>query len=381
MRVLHVHSGNLYGGVETLLRTLALCGEPRRGLTRPATETHFALCFEGRLLDELTAAGASAHVLGGARVSRPFSVWRARRALGSLLRGTRFDVVVCHSPWTQMVFGPAVRESGLPLVFWMHAPADGRHWLERWARRTTPDLVVCNSRFTAATLPALYPRARAEVVYCPVAPPDASHAAPCERERVREELGTPPDATVIIQVSRMEEWKGQRLHLEALGRLREVPGWVCWMVGGGQRPSEVKYAEELCAAARRLGVAGRVRFPGARGDVSRLLAAADIFCQPNTGPEPFGLAFVEAMLARLPVVTAAHGGAPEVVDESCGVLVAPGDASALASALRQLIEGGALRRELGAGGYARAREVCDPATQVARLGELFSTVTRRRAVA
>lgn len=375
-RVLHVHSGNLYGGVETLLRTLAsgreLC---------PAMETHFALCFEGRLKDELEAVGAPAHMLVGARVSRPVSVWRARRALGEVLGHTPFDVVVCHSAWSQVVFGPAVRAAGLPLVFWMHAPAEGRHWLERWARRRTPDLVVCNSRFTASTLDALYPRARAEVLYCPVAPHDASHTTPEEGVRVREELETHAEATVIIQVSRMEEWKGHALHLEALGLLRDVPGWRCWMVGGGQRPEEVRYAEELKETAARLGIAERVRFAGERADVARLLSAADIFCQPNTNPEPFGITFVEAMLARRPVVTTAHGGAREIVDETCGLLVEPGDAPALASALRVLIERREHARELGAGGHERARLLCDPTTQTARLAELFSSVTRRRAVA
>ena len=50
-----------------------------------------------------------------------------------------------------------------------------------------------------------------------------------------------------------------------------------------------------------------------------LLAAADLFCQPNTAPEPFGLSLVEALQAGLPVVTSGIGGACEIVDASCGV--------------------------------------------------------------
>jgi glycosyltransferase involved in cell wall biosynthesis len=66
LKVLHVHSGNLYGGVETMLATLARERGACAGL-----ESRFALCFEGRLKDELLATGASVHVLGAARVSRP----------------------------------------------------------------------------------------------------------------------------------------------------------------------------------------------------------------------------------------------------------------------------------------------------------------------
>ena len=121
----------------------------------------------------------------------------------------------------------------------------------------------------------------------------------------------------------MEAWKGHRLLLEALGRLRHVPGWVLWVAGGAQRPYEARYLAELEAQATELGIRGRVRFLGQRSDVPRLLRAADIHCQPNLGPEPFGIAFIEALQARLPVVTTAMGGPLEIIDGSCGVLVAP----------------------------------------------------------
>ena len=115
----------------------------------------------------------------------------------------------------------------------------------------------------------------------------------------------------------MESWKGHALHLDALAHLRDLPDWRCWIVGGAQRPHEVAYETMLRRRADTLGLAERVVFTGHRTDVARLLAAADIQCQPNTGPEPFGITFVEAMAAGLPVVTTAMGGALEIVDDSC----------------------------------------------------------------
>jgi glycosyltransferase involved in cell wall biosynthesis len=185
------------------------------------------------------------------------------------------------------------------------------------------------------------------------------------REAVRAELKTAPEAVVVIQVSRMEEWKGHRLHLKALARLAGVAGWTCWMVGGAQRPHEIRYLEALRAESAALGIGPRVNFLGQRSDVARLLAAADI--QPNTGPEPFGITFIEALYARLPVVTTSIGGAVEIVDASCGMLVAPDDPAALAGALRGLIEDGELRARLGAAGPARAAALCDPAREMVRL--------------
>jgi glycosyltransferase involved in cell wall biosynthesis len=196
-----------------------------------------------------------------------------------------------------------------------------------------------------------------------------------DRSDLRNELNTPEDATVIIQVSRMEAWKGHILHLDALGLLREVPNWICWQVGGCQRPHEAQYLEQLKSATRRLGISGRVRFLGQRSDVPRLLAAADVHCQPNIGPEPFGITFIEALFSRLPVVTTALGGACEIVDESCGILVSPGHAGELASTLKQLIQDPIHRQKLGAGGPARALKLCNPATQLPWLNEVLSETT------
>jgi glycosyltransferase involved in cell wall biosynthesis len=358
-RVLHVNSGNLYGGVETILATLA-----RLKSLCPAMEPDFALCFEGRLSEELKAAGSTAHFLGNVRISRPWTVWRARRRLRAILSRERFDLVICHMPWSMAVFGPAVRASGQRLGFWAHTFHAGQSWLERLARRTPPDVVVACSRFAEAGVDNLFPQAPREVIYPPL---DLNEPADRRRSRssVRGGLNTAEDAVVIVQVSRMEAWKGQQAHLEALARIKNLPTpWVCWMVGGAQRPEEREYLESLRKQAEILGLAERVRFLGQRSDVPVLLGAADIFCQPNLTPEPFGIVFVEALWAALPVVSFALGGALEIVDDSCGLLIPPGDVEGLAAGLGSLIEQAGLRATLGRGGPARAARLSDPATQM-----------------
>jgi glycosyltransferase involved in cell wall biosynthesis len=365
MRVLHIGAGNLYGGVETVLVTLA-----RLRALCPELEPEFALCFKGRAADEIAATNAPLHILGEVRTRRPLSVLRARGRLKALVARRRFDAVICHSPWAQAIFAPAVRSADVPLVFWLHDAPSGNHWLERWASKARPDLAICSSRFNAAALGYVYPRAQAAVVYCPVARPSPRHYH--EREAVRAELETPSDATVVIQVSRMEEWKGHRLHLNALARLRDEPQWACWMVGGAQRPHEQRYLDTLRAQAIALGIADRIRFVGQRGDVGRLLAAADIHCQPNTGAEPFGITFIEALYSGLPVVTTAIGGAVEIINDACGILVPPNDPTALASALGRLIEDREERERLGAAGPDRAASLCDPHAQLTRLHAILA---------
>jgi glycosyltransferase involved in cell wall biosynthesis len=378
IRVLHLTAGNLYGGVETLQLTLAKC----RHLA-PDMEPHFGLCFRGRLWDELAAVGAPLHDFGAVRVSRPWTVVRARRRLKEVLRRTGFDVVVSHSSWPHAIFGPVARRAGARLAYMVHGEVNPGHWLDRWASWARPSVVLPNSNFVAASAARLFRQSRLETMYYPIAAPAEMDTAVVRKE-VREALGTPERAVVILQASRLERWKGQALHLEALGQLRALAGWEAWFAGGPQKAGEARFLAELHALAGRLGVADRVRFLGQRSDVPRLMAAADLFCQPNLGPEPFGIVFVEALYAGLPVVATAFGGAAEIVTEACGLLAAPGDAGGVAAELAGLIVDPVRRQALGVAGPARARELCDPAAQLARLSALLgkpADATGARAVA
>ncbi len=365
MRVLHLAAGNLFGGVERVLVTLAKL----RHLA-PEMEPEFGLNFRGRLGDELAATGVLVHDLGAVRCRRPWAVVAARRRLRTLLEARGYGVVVAHGCWPHAVFAPTVHVAGVRLVTFAHDALAGRHRLERWAARTPPDCVLANSRYTLGTVPRVFPSVPAAVAYLPVEA--AAPRDPDDASRLRREFDTPPGDVVVMHASRLERWKGAAVLVEALGRLADVPGWKLWLAGGAQKPGEAAYLAELRHAAQRHGIAPRVRFLGHRDDVPRLLHAADLFCQPNAAPEPFGVALVEALAAGLPVVTSSLGGAAEVVTPACGVFVEPGDAAALAAVLRRLIADESERQRLGAAGPGQARKLCDPAVTIPRLHRLLA---------
>ena len=363
IRVLHIVPGKLFGGVETTLLTVARFRD-----TCPEMTTEVAVCTPGRLSEQLMEFGTAVHVLGEVRARRPLTVRRGRRKLHDLLRSKRFNIVLCHMPWVLAIFGPVVRSEGIALAYGAHNPWGGHHWTERWASLTRPDLAICVSRFLAADISKVYPGLLSEVVYNPSAPIKSLDKS--ERQKVRNEVGAAEEATVIAQVSRMQLGKGHQICLEALGSIRDLPGWECWQIGGPQTPGEFEYLQALLRQAARLGIAERVRFWGFRPDVDRILGAADIYCQPNdTFLEGLGNTFIEAMRAGLPVVTTAIGAAPEVVDENCGVLLAPGNASTLAAILEKLILDPVLRGRLANGGRRRANALFAPEIQIPRLCE------------
>jgi len=357
-RVLHLTSGNLYGGIERLLSTLA-----RLKHLAPEMEPEFGLCFQAQMWNELAQIGVPHYDLSPVRVSRFWTVWRARRNLKRLLQTHTFDVVVTHGCWPHALFAPVVRAAKLRLVNWVHDAPKGKHWSERWASLTPPDAIIVNSQYTASSVATVFPNVPHEVVYIPV----ESNVLPdrtAVRTRLRAELNTSPESVVILMASRMEAWKGGAVLLQALAKLATVPGWVAWIAGGPQRPAEHEFYESLQQIAQTSGIADRVRFLGHRSDVPGLMASADLYCQPNTGAEPFGLAFIEALASGLPVVTSDFGGGREIVDASCGILVPPGDVNAVANGLSGLIANAERRHQLGEAAPRRASALCSPSLQL-----------------
>ena len=370
VKLLQIYSGSVFDGIGSVIATLA-----RHRSHSPRIEFLHALCFPGQLAEELTAAGTPPVIIGPVRTRYPWQVWLARRRLAELIRREKPDSVMCHGPWSHALFGPEARNAGIPLIFWMHNQATGNWWPERATARHPPDLVICNSQYTASTLPKLCSRPPVplhRILPCPVSPP--AEDARFSRTALRTEFNTPLDAQVIIQVSRMEAWKGHRQLLRALGALREMPDWIAWFAGGAQLPHETEYLGSLRDEAQRLGIEERVRFLGHRRDVARLLAASDVFCQPNESSEPFGIVFIEALYAGLPVIATNIGGAPDIVNHSCGQLVPPESPEALANALRETLSSGAFREKCALAGPRRASGISAPEGILAKLEEMLLSV-------
>jgi len=127
----------------------------------------------------------------------------------------------------------------------------------------------------------------------------------------------------------------------ALARIADAP-WTLTILGDGpQRPAVAAAFAHFPES--RLRWAGEMELPA----VAEHLAAADIFVWPGTG-EAYGIAYLEAQAAGLPVVAQAAAGVPTVVrHEVTGLLTPPGDDAAYAAAIVRLVEEAHLRRRLG----------------------------------
>ena len=138
--------------------------------------------------------------------------------------------------------------------------------------------------------------------------------------------------TRVITVANLRPEKNHETLIAAADLLSaDFPDVEFQIVGDGPRRSEL----EALVRSRRLD--DRVSFLGHREDVGRLLSEASIFALPSRS-EAFPNGAIEAMAAGLPVVASAVGGLLDLIEHGrTGLLIEPGNPTALADALRQLL--------------------------------------------
>jgi glycosyltransferase involved in cell wall biosynthesis len=153
--------------------------------------------------------------------------------------------------------------------------------------------------------------------------------------------------------------------------------WELLCVGSLERdPAE---AAALHQAIARHGLGARVTLAGEWPPerLGEAYQAADIFVLASF-LEGYGMAFAEALAHGLPIVATRGGAIPDTVPESAGLLVPPGDAPALAAALRRLLTDAALRRELAAGAASAGATLPSWDDTVRLWGEAFDRLVRDR---
>ncbi len=157
-----------------------------------------------------------------------------------------------------------------------------------------------------------------------------------------EWFGCPPDALIVGSVGWLTDIKGHKYLIEAVSKLKkDFPSLHLVIVGSGDRHDALLQQAELA------GILDAVHFLGHRDDVEACLAGMDLFVLPSLN-EGMGRALVEAMAAGLPVIASRVGGIPAVIShEHTGLLVPPGNADALADAIRRLLDRPDWARQLG----------------------------------
>lgn len=356
VRVLHAVESLGLGGLERVVEVLAI--RASRGF---AVEV-LALAEGGRMADQLKAAGIAVHRLA-LRDYYPGSVLRAARALV----GARPDVLHTHGHFAGVVGRLAARLVGLrAVVHHLHTVDDTlrrRHLrMERLLGRVTRRVLCCSSCVARHARQDLgLPDTLLEVV------PNGVQPAPLiGRAEARRLLSDPP-SPVVGCVGSLRPHKGQSVLLRAFASLPDErrAGSLVLVGEGPERP-------RLERLARELGIADRLRMPGERADVRRLLAGFDLLVAPSIGREGLGVAVLEGMDAGLPVIASRVGGLPEVVaDGLTGLLIPEDDPAALAEAMARILARPDRGAAFGAEGRRRVESHFRAAPMVRRVESIY----------
>lgn len=333
------------------------------------------------LQQQLEAADIKLHFLGKGPGLDPKVIPR----LGGLLAGRQPQLVHTHLhvlkyllPARVLRRQPPFLQRGplsLPIVHTLHnlaqheAVATDRAVQRLAFRRAVVPVAIGDA--VADSVQQVYGFRPAEII--PNGVDVAAHVAPPgSRARLRAELGLAEHTPVLLAVGRLNPQKDHRSLLDALADPRLAGLGAHLLVAG-----DGELRDDLLARAADLGLTGRVHFLGLRQDVPALLAAADLFVL-SSRYEGNPLVVMEALAAGRAVVATAVGCVPELVDDSCGRLVAPGDPAALASAVAELAADPALARRLGEAGGRRARDRFDLPVMAAAYAQLFTRLLAGR---
>ncbi|SHL24843.1 phosphatidylinositol alpha-mannosyltransferase [Pseudonocardia thermophila] len=307
----------------------------------------------GPVPDFVTSAGRALGLPYNGSVARvafgPLSYARVRRWLAE----HRFDVLHLHEPTTLSLSALALTLADGPVVATFHTATDRSRALRALVGVAQPLMERVTARIAVSATAR-----RVQVEHLGGDAVEIPNGVDVAGLATAEPLDVP--RPTIGFLGRFEEpRKGMPVLLDACRRLARTRPDVRLLVVGPGDP----------AALADAGVP--VTALGAVDDATkaRALRAMDVFCAPNLGGESFGMVLTEAMAAGAPVVASDLDGFAAVLAGN-GVLVPPGDAAALASALDDLLGDPARRAALAEAGRARAAAFAWP-TVAARVVQVY----------
>jgi glycosyltransferase involved in cell wall biosynthesis len=341
-----------------------------------------ALLSNGPLASELATAGVKTYLIeaGGGLVNARKESLSMGGALESvvptvmrlvkLIQEVDADVVHCNSLKADLLGGIAGRLVGVPVIWHIrdriaddYLPAKMVKLL-RFMANAVPTHVIANSRATLETV-RLFDAANSSVIYSGLDLDPYLRIGPKTSGPVRVGI-----------VGRLAPWKGQHVFLQAAALVRkQFPGAVFQMVGSPLF-SETEYEKRLHAQAKSLGIEDVTEFTGHRKDVPELLAQMDVVVHASTTAEPFGQVAVLAMAAGRPLVATAGGGILEsVIHGKTGLLVAMGDASAMAAAIVSILSDSDLAASLSNDGRMRVMDLFTISKTAGQTMQLYDRLT------
>lgn len=327
----------------------------------------------------------------GPKSLRDMAVFPCRSArcalhLAEIVRGRHVRLIYINGPRCLWAGALAGRLTGVPTLFHLHLtltrPAD--RLVAVLGVRQVTKIIACSGS-AAAGLPQSGSALgrKLEVIYNPVrrwpsAPSPILPRLPVDRAESNSRAAARPVVGVVGRITRA---KGQHVALGAIGELvRRGLSPLAVFVGATDRhnPADEAYLRALQQRSHSLGVTAHVWWAGYQENPGPFYQIFDVLVVPTTTSEGLPMVALEAMHCGVPVIGSDVRGITEIVRHGHnGFLVPPGDESALAARLEQVIADRQLRRCLSAGALATLNVVGEAAENSRFSIEGFGRAVRR----
>ena len=360
--VAHFLDSSTYGGCEEVI--LTLLGGLDKERWRPLLFHHDSPGI-ARLLREVKNLGIDCRAVPSTMgQSRTMVMWK----LLVELRAVRPKIVHVHLNWPlacrhALIAARLSRVPGIVATAHIYGAVSSERWA--WLKRRVHSAAVDRYVAVSTEIGELFckelrlPRSKVRVVHNGIRLADFErsfdHAMHGNSERG---IALP----IVFTPARLHRQKGHEYLLHAATM---VPNATFLLAGDGPE------RERLHRLASELRLLERVKFLGQREDVPQLLRDCDVFVPPSLY-EGLPLTVLEAMAACKPVVATAIGGTKEaVIHGKTGILVPPGDANALASGIRTVLEDHNYATRLANAGSARVKQLFSSERMVAGVTDIY----------
>jgi glycosyltransferase involved in cell wall biosynthesis len=346
INVLHLIDTGGPGGAETVFLRVATDLDPER------FRAVAAVSRAGWLSERLEERGLRPEIVPA---SGSINI-RYLRSILALAKRHRIDVILAHLYGSAIYASLAGLAARIPVVSVLHGQSDvdsgGRlsslkaAAVRHGSRRT----VFVSEQLRDALASSLrLPASRCVVIPNGV---DTVQFSPGRDDSIRRSLGLGPETVLIGAIGNIRAPKAYDVLLAAAHRLVQRGLPVHFVIAGENSGA---LGTQLLEQRRKLGLEARTTFLGLRADVSTVLHNLDIFAL-SSRTEGFSIACIEAMACGIPVVATRSGGPQQILTDTTGLLVAPGNPEELAQGIEALVLDPARRRQLAVAGPVRVRE-------------------------
>jgi glycosyltransferase involved in cell wall biosynthesis len=293
-------------------------------------------------------------------------IYKARK----LIRAYKITALQSHGYKAALVAWCLRWLTGVPWIAFAHGyTSENRrmafyNYLDQWLLKRADRVLVVSNATGAVLQKAGVPDDRIRVVRNAIDPSD--YRLDVNAGEFRRSVSVADDELLVGVIGRLSPEKGHKVFIRAFRQLaNQVPKVRAVIVGEGPE------LETLKTAIREADLEKQIHLAGYIFDTSPIYAALDLVVIPSLS-EGLPNVLLEAMLFGKAVVTTAVGGVPEVLqDNSCGVMVPPGNSAELAQAMIKLAGNPEYRKQLGQNGQRVIHEGFSPSSRARQIVALY----------